>query len=146
MSTLLEEIKRASIEARKAKDTVAANLLGLVLADIQNRAIAAKREPTSDDAEAALKRAKKMNDQAVALAPSEQLAAERAVLDSFMVHALAGPSDEEINELIAKLLADNPEKVNPKAAGFFMGQIMKATSGKANPNAIKPLLEKALAE
>ena len=141
---LLTEIKAKSIEARKAKDSVAANLLGMVLTDIQNRAREARRDPSEEDCEAALKRAKKMNDQAAAIAPTEQLVAERAVLDSFMLRAFSAITEEELNEIISKLVAENPDKVNPKGAGWFMGQVMKATSGHANPATVRPLIDKAL--
>lgn len=142
---LLNDIQRASIEARKAKDTVTANLLGLLLADVQNRAKEAQREPSEEDCEAAIKRAKKMNDQAVALAPTEQLAAERKVLDSFMLRAMDVPTDEEVLEVINKLIAENPEKASPQAAGWFMGQAMKHYRGCINPATVKPLIDKALA-
>lgn len=148
---LYDQIKKASLEARKTKDTVTANLLGLVLADIQNRAKEAQQEPSDEHAEAALKRAKKMNDQAVALNATEQLTQERKVLDQFIVQATSSVSEQELNEIIGKLFSDNPDKVatvkeKPQNVGWFVGQVMKATGGKANPAAVKPLIEKALAE
>ncbi|MEM9342547.1 MAG: Asp-tRNA(Asn)/Glu-tRNA(Gln) amidotransferase subunit GatB [Pseudomonadota bacterium] len=44
-----------------------------------------------------------------------------------------------------KIIADNPAqvekaKVNPKLAGWFVGQVMKATGGKANPKAVNELV------
>jgi len=43
----------------------------------------------------------------------------------------------------------NPDKVgdaktNPKAIGWFVGQVMKASGGKANPQAVNELLKKRL--
>jgi hypothetical protein len=43
------------------------------------------------------------------------------------------------------VIADNPAqvekaKVNPKLAGWFVGQVMKATGGKANPQAVNTLV------
>lgn len=147
---LYEQIKRASLEARKAKDSVTANVLGLLLADIQNRAKDAKRDPalpeSEDISEAALKRAKKMNDQAQAVASTPQLVAERIVLDSFMVRLVQATSDEEIMEVVNKLILENPEKAIPQGAGWFMGQVMKAFKGQANPATVKPLIDKALAK
>jgi aspartyl-tRNA(Asn)/glutamyl-tRNA(Gln) amidotransferase subunit B len=61
-------------------------------------------------------------------------------------------SDE--NALVAAIdraLADNPEEVSEFRAGrekllsFFMGQVMKATQGKANPQAVNKLLREKLA-
>ena len=47
------------------------------------------------------------------------------------------------------LLANNPDKVadaksNPKAIGWFVGQAMKASGGKANPKTVNELLTKKL--
>jgi aspartyl-tRNA(Asn)/glutamyl-tRNA(Gln) amidotransferase subunit B len=33
---------------------------------------------------------------------------------------------------------------NPKLAGWFVGQVMKATGGKANPKAVNELVAKTL--
>ena len=35
-------------------------------------------------------------------------------------------------------------KENPKLKGWFVGQVMKATSGKANPQAVNDVLRKQL--
>ena len=64
---------------------------------------------------------------------------------------LAQISDAEaLAPIIAKLLADNPEAVAQYRAGktslqgWFMGQVMRATQGKANPTLVKELLQKEL--
>ena len=48
-------------------------------------------------------------------------------------------------------LAAHPAQVaqyaaNPKVLGFFVGQVMKATQGKANPALVNELLQKKLAD
>ncbi|HUF85715.1 MAG TPA: Asp-tRNA(Asn)/Glu-tRNA(Gln) amidotransferase subunit GatB [Acidimicrobiia bacterium] len=76
----------------------------------------------------------------------------RAVVEE---RGLAQVSDEgELAALIDGILADNPgeveqyragdEKVRKKKQGFFMGQAMKATEGKANPQLLKRLLDERL--
>ncbi|HOH73687.1 MAG TPA: Asp-tRNA(Asn)/Glu-tRNA(Gln) amidotransferase subunit GatB [Syntrophales bacterium] len=53
--------------------------------------------------------------------------------------------------LIEKVMADNPSQLGQyrggkdKLFGFFVGQVMKATQGKANPQLINDLLKKMLA-
>jgi aspartyl-tRNA(Asn)/glutamyl-tRNA(Gln) amidotransferase subunit B len=47
------------------------------------------------------------------------------------------------------VIAANPDKVaqakaKPAALGWFVGQVMKATGGKANPQAVNELLRKKL--
>ncbi|MGE5538884.1 MAG: Asp-tRNA(Asn)/Glu-tRNA(Gln) amidotransferase subunit GatB [Gemmatimonas sp.] len=51
-----------------------------------------------------------------------------------------------------KVIADNPKQVaqykggNPNLIGWFVGQVMKATGGKANPGAVNEILKKKLAD
>ncbi len=54
-----------------------------------------------------------------------------------------------IEEAVNRVIADNPgqaEKAtdNPRLAGWFVGQVMKATGGKANPRAVSALVAKRL--
>ena len=50
-----------------------------------------------------------------------------------------------IEAAVDEIIAANPEQVekakqNPKLAGWFVGQVMKATGGKANPKAVNDLV------
>jgi aspartyl-tRNA(Asn)/glutamyl-tRNA(Gln) amidotransferase subunit B len=55
-----------------------------------------------------------------------------------------------IEEIVKEVLADNADQVekykagNQKLQGFFVGQIMKKTQGKASPQLVNELLEKLL--
>ncbi len=61
-----------------------------------------------------------------------------------------------ISEIVDKVIADNPDQVEqvkaqkaeghakPKALGWFVGQIMKASGGKANPKAVNEILAEKL--
>ncbi|MHB8857886.1 MAG: Asp-tRNA(Asn)/Glu-tRNA(Gln) amidotransferase subunit GatB [Thermoleophilia bacterium] len=57
----------------------------------------------------------------------------------------------ELEVLIDKAIADNPKQVEQYRAGkqqvvgFFVGQVMKATRGRANPQAVNEMLRKKLA-
>ncbi len=57
-----------------------------------------------------------------------------------------------IESVIAKLIAENLGQVeqfqsgNDKVMGWFVGQVMKATGGKANPGVVNQLLRKALSK
>ena len=64
---------------------------------------------------------------------------------------LAQISDESaIADLVAKVIEDNPENVQrykdgaTKLRGFFVGQVMKASKGKANPALVNRLLDELL--
>ena len=55
-----------------------------------------------------------------------------------------------IEPIVAKLIAENPGQVeswrkNPKVAGWFTGQVMKATGGKANPGLVNEIVARQLA-
>jgi aspartyl-tRNA(Asn)/glutamyl-tRNA(Gln) amidotransferase subunit B len=54
-----------------------------------------------------------------------------------------------IEKIVDDIVGRNPDKVadaksNPKAIGWFVGQVMKASGGKANPQAVNDLLKKKL--
>ncbi|HEY3583006.1 MAG TPA: Asp-tRNA(Asn)/Glu-tRNA(Gln) amidotransferase subunit GatB, partial [Casimicrobiaceae bacterium] len=56
-----------------------------------------------------------------------------------------GAIEKTVDEIIAK----NPDKVadaktNPKAIGWFVGQVMKASGGKASPQTVNALLKQKL--
>ncbi len=61
-------------------------------------------------------------------------------------------SDEgELGKIIVSVIQSNPTQVvqyregKETVLGFLMGQVMKASDGKANPQKVKELLKKALA-
>jgi aspartyl-tRNA(Asn)/glutamyl-tRNA(Gln) amidotransferase subunit B len=54
-----------------------------------------------------------------------------------------------IEKAVDEIIAANPEQVekakqNPKLAGWFVGQVMKATGGKANPKAVNEIVAQRL--
>ena len=57
-----------------------------------------------------------------------------------------------IEQFVVEIIAANPAQVadyksgNEKVFGFFVGQVMKASKGKANPAAVNDLLKQKLAE
>ena len=56
-----------------------------------------------------------------------------------------------LEPIVARVVADNPKQVatyrkNPKVIGWFVGQVMRATRGKANPQLVQELLRKHLEE
>jgi aspartyl-tRNA(Asn)/glutamyl-tRNA(Gln) amidotransferase subunit B len=55
----------------------------------------------------------------------------------------------EIEKIVDDIVSKNPDKVadakaNPNAIGWFVGQVMKASGGKANPQAVNDLLKKRI--
>ncbi len=71
----------------------------------------------------------------------------RAIVDK---HGLVQVTDTgAIEKAIDEIMAANPDKVaavkdKPQALGWFVGQVMKATGGKANPAAVNDILKAKL--
>ncbi len=56
-----------------------------------------------------------------------------------------------IEKAVDEIIAANPAQVekaraNPKLAGWFVGQVLKATGGKANPAAVNELVARKLGQ
>jgi aspartyl-tRNA(Asn)/glutamyl-tRNA(Gln) amidotransferase subunit B len=54
-----------------------------------------------------------------------------------------------IEKLVDDIVSNNPDKVEqakakPAVIGWFVGQVMKASGGKANPQVVNELLQKKL--
>lgn len=73
--------------------------------------------------------------------------APRAIVDK---HGLVQVTDTgAIEKAVDEIMAANPDKVaavkeKPQALGWFVGQVMKATGGKANPAAVNDILKAKL--
>ena len=82
--------------------------------------------------------------------PGEQVSGQEDVLKLVDKFGLKQVSDAgELEKLVDDFIAANPDKVgdakaNPKAIGWFVGQVMKASGGKANPQAVNDILKKKL--
>jgi len=59
-------------------------------------------------------------------------------------------STEQLEAVAIKIIANNPDEVakykagNVRLFGFFVGQAMKETGGKANPKSLNAIFEKLL--
>ena len=81
-----------------------------------------------------------------------RMIAERAEPEEIVEkHGLGQISDtSELEAAVARVVADNPAQVEQyrdgkqQVLGFFVGQVMKATGGRANPPLVNELLLKAL--
>ena len=66
-----------------------------------------------------------------------------------MTRARSLISTAAIEKTVDEIIAKNPDKVadaktNPKAIGWFVGQVMKASGGKASPQTVNDILKKKL--
>jgi aspartyl-tRNA(Asn)/glutamyl-tRNA(Gln) amidotransferase subunit B len=72
----------------------------------------------------------------------------RAIVEARGMRQVTDPS--AIEKMIDDIIAGNPDKVEqaktkPALIGWFVGQVMKASGGKANPQAVNDLLKSKLA-
>ena len=75
------------------------------------------------------------------------------VLDAAKEKGLYAVQDEDaLLQVVVQVIADNPQSVKDfrngkqRAAGFLVGQTMKAMKGKADPEVINRLVREQLAE
>ena len=71
----------------------------------------------------------------------------RAIVEQRGMKQVTDPG--AIEKVVDEIVAKNPDKVadaktNPKAIGWFVGQVMKSSGGKASPQAVNELLKKKL--
>ena len=69
--------------------------------------------------------------------------------DSFGIPAWRITEPSQIDKVVDEIIAANPDKVaqakaKPQALGWFVGQVMKSSGGKANPQAVNDLLKSKL--
>ena len=71
----------------------------------------------------------------------------RAIVEARGMKQVTGTG--AIERIVDDIIAQNPDKVaqakaKPQLAGWFVGQVMKASAGKANPQAVNDLLKAKL--
>jgi aspartyl-tRNA(Asn)/glutamyl-tRNA(Gln) amidotransferase subunit B len=81
----------------------------------------------------------------------EMYSAGKSASEIIAAKGLVQVSDSiEIRDVVRKVLADNPKEVSAyrggktKLIGFFVGQVMKQTQGRANPSVVNKVLQEEL--
>jgi len=75
--------------------------------------------------------------------PAKQIVAEKGLVQI--------TDTDAIDDIVARIISNNPKEVEAyqngktKLLGFFVGQVMKETRGKANPKLVNQILKKKLA-
>ena len=130
MSDILRELKQRDLDIRECP--VTPSHLAEMLKLIENKTISGKIAKTVFE---------------------EMFATGKRPDDIVKEKGLVQISDEgQLEEIIVKVMSDNPGPVaqyragNAKTLGFFVGQVMKATKGKANPQLVNSLLKRKLEE
>ena len=138
MTGTLEQIQQDMLEARKASDKQKSVLLGTLIAEICRN----EKTPNEESVQKSVQKFYKNIEKSLELNRTPVLEYERQVVSQYiMVHAVDGDFMIDVD----KVIADNPDKeLNEKTIGWFVGRVMKAVGGKANPASVKAYLETKL--
>ena len=143
MSALHDQLTAALTTARKAQDKPRTLLLGTILADVKNRRIELRREPTDEEVVEVLRRGIKRRRESVemyAKAGRDELAekerAEIAVLEEFLPAAV---DEGELRAAVQAAIAGGATTI-----GAVMGRVLPQFKGRAEGSAINAIAREEL--
>lgn len=134
-------------EASKSGNTVHADILKLVLADIKNEEISIGEELSDEEVIKVIRKQEKkvkdsiseftkMNREDLVAKESEQLGIIEKYLPALM-------SEEEITKIV-KHVIEKTDINGVQSMGLVMGAVMKELGGKADGNTVKSIVQKLL--
>jgi uncharacterized protein YqeY len=143
VSELLTRLQNDLNAARKSQDRAVTLLLGTVLADVKNRRIELRREPTDDEVRDVLRRGIKRRRESVEMyekAGRDELAArerdEATRLESYLP---ANVSDDEVRAAARAAIEAGATNI-----GAVMGQLMPRFRGRAEGSTINRIAREEL--
>ena len=143
MAALLERLRGDLTAARKAQDKSATLLLGTVLADVKNRELELRREPTDEDVQDVLRRAIKRRREAVemyaAAGRTDLEARERAEAEALERYLPAAASDDELRAAVRAAIAGGAASL-----GAVMGRVMPQFKARADGSRINAIAREEL--
>lgn len=122
--SLLAQLKKDALVARKAADTLRATLLTTLIAESEMVGKnAGNRESTDDEVQQTLRKFLKNNQEALAvITDAARVSALKAEAEILAAYLPALASEEAVKAIIAETLAALPER-GPKAIGLVMGAL-----------------------
>jgi uncharacterized protein len=143
VSSLLARLQADLNAARKAQDKSRTLLLGTILADIKNRKIELRREPTDDDVVDVLRKGIKRRRESIEAYDkggrpdlSEKERAEVSALEPYLP---AQVSDDEIRAAVRAAIASGAANI-----GAVMGKVMPQFKGRAEGGTINAIAREEL--
>lgn len=138
-----DRLRAALNTARKAQDKANILLLGTVLADIENHAIALKRELVDDDVVDVLRKAIKRRKESVDAYEKggrlELAAQERAEASTLEAWLPAQVGDDELRDAVRAAIASGAANL-----GAVMGKVVPQFKGRADGSTINRLAREEL--
>ena len=144
MSALLAQLQTDLTTARKAQDKPRTLLLGTILADIKNRKIELRREPTDDDVVEVLRKGIKRRRESIEAYDKGGRAdlsdKERAEVTALEQYLPAQVGNEEIRAAVRAAIEAGAANI-----GAVMGKVMPQFKGRAEGGTINAIAREELA-
>jgi uncharacterized protein YqeY len=143
MPALLDRLQGDLNAARKAQDKPRTLVLGTVLADVKNRKIELRRDPTDEDVVDVLRKGIKRRRESIemyeAAARQELAAKERAEVEMLEHYLPAQVSEDELRGAVRAAIAGGATTI-----GAVMGKVMPQFKGRAEGGAINTIAREEL--
>ena len=139
-----DEVRKAMVEAMKAKDKETKDTLSLLLSSLKNKAIDKRAELTEEEEVQVILKEIKQTKETMELAPAdrtdiiEECKKRIAVLENYAPKMM---DTDEIKAIIAAVLADlGIEAPTGKDKGKIMKELMPKVKGKADGKLVNDIL------
>lgn len=143
MSELIARLQAELNASRKAQDKPVTLLLGTVLADIKNRRIELRREPTDEEVQDVLRKGIKRRREAIEMydkgGRADLATRERAEVDRLETYLPAQASDDEVRTAVRAAVAAGARNI-----GGVMGAVLPALKGRAEGTTINRIAREEL--
>jgi uncharacterized protein YqeY len=143
--TLQERLQSDLNTARKAQDKPLVLLLGTILADVKNRRIELRRDPTDEDVVDVLRKGVKRRRESIEAYDKggrpELADKERAEIERLEVYLPAEAGDDEIRAAVRQAIDGGATQM-----GAIMGKVMPVLKGRADGSRINAIAREELAK
>ena len=144
MSALLSRLQADLAAARKAQDKPRTLLLSTILADIKNKKIELRRDPTDEDVIDVMRKGIKRRRESIEAydkgGRADLSAKERAEVDALETYLPAQVSTEDIRAAVRAAIAGGAANI-----GAVMGKVMPQFKGRAEGGTINAIAREELA-
>jgi uncharacterized protein YqeY len=143
VSALLNRLQSDLTASRKAQDKPRTLLLGTLLADIKNRKIELRREPTDDDVVDVLRKGIKRRKESIEAyekgGRTDLVEKERSEVTVIEQYLPAQVSDDEIRAAVRAAIAGGAKNI-----GAVMGKVLPQFKGRAEGGTINSIARQEL--
>jgi len=144
MSALLDRLQSDLNAARKAQDKGATLLLSTILADVKNRRIELRRDPTDEDVVDVLRKGIKRRRESVEMyekgGRNDLAEKERAEVSALEQYLPAQVSEDEIRAAVRAAIAGGATSMGP-----LMGRVNPQFKGRADGSVVSRIAKEELA-